>query len=263
MAIDTPRPATDDFLRRYGKRGMQGLPKYVQLREALCAAINAGHWEPGARLPSDSDLTRLTGYSLGTVQRALRELADGGVVVRSQGSGTYVSDGGGAIDAPLHLRFRGSADGEPAFLPLYPKVLSRTRAHGSGAWSAWLRPEGGTDIMRIDRQLSVNGEFIVFNRFYFDAREFPDIAARPLATLDGANLKQLLGEAVSMPISDVEQHVSFVKFDAAACKAMGVKPGTRGLLLESAAAAGRGNPVYFLESFIPPNDRRLDVSALR
>lgn len=56
--------------------------------------------------------------------------------------------------------------------------------------------------------MSVNGEFIVFNRFYFDAREFPaNIAACPLATLDGANLKQLLGEAVSMPISDVEQHV--------------------------------------------------------
>jgi DNA-binding GntR family transcriptional regulator len=261
MEIDTPLPATDDFLRRYGKRGMQGLPKYVQLREALYAAIKAGHWEAGARLPSDSDLTRLTRYSLGTVQRALRELADGGVVVRSQGSGTYVADGGGAIDAPLHLRFRGSADGEPAFLPLYPKVLSRTRPEGTGAWSAWLR--AGGDIVRIDRLLSVNGEFVVFNRFYFDAREFPDIAARPLATLDGANLKQLLGEAVSMPINDVEQHVSFVKFEADACKAMGVKPGTRGLLLESAAAAGRGNPVYFLESFIPPNERRLDVSALR
>jgi len=174
-----------------------------------------------------------------------------------------VSDSGGAIDAPLHLRFRGSADGEPAFLPLYPKALSCTRAQGSGAWSAWLSPEGGTDILRIDRQLNVNGEFVVFNRFYFDAREFPDIAARPLATLDGANLKQLLADAVAMPISDVEQHVSFVKFDATACKAMGVKPGTRGLLLESAAAAGRGNPVYFLESFIPPNDRRLEVSALR
>jgi DNA-binding GntR family transcriptional regulator len=152
---------------------------------------------------------------------------------------------------------------KPAVLPLSPKVLSRTRARGSGAWSAWLRPDAGTDNVCIHRQLSVNGEFVVFNRFYFAAREFPDIAARPLATLDGANLKQLLGESVSMPISDVEQHVSFVKFDAAACKVTGVKPGTRGLLLESAAAAGRGNPVYFLESFIPPNDRRLDVSALR
>jgi len=89
------------------------------------------------------------------------------------------------------------------------------------------------------------------------------LAGLHASRLDGANLKQLLADAVAMPISDVEQHVSFVKFDATACKAMGVKPGTRGLLLESAAAAGRGNPVYFLESYIPPNDRRLEVSALR
>jgi GntR family transcriptional regulator len=36
--------------------------------------------------------------------------------------------------------------------------------------------------------------------------------------------------------------------------------GTRGMLLESAAMGGR-EPLYFLESFIPPNDRRLDVSS--
>jgi GntR family transcriptional regulator len=92
------------------------------------------------------------------------------------------------------------------------------------------------------------------------ADTFPAIAERPLATLDGVNLKQLLGKRPTGPITDVEKHVSFIKFEAAACKAMGVKPGTRGLLRESAAAAGRGHPVYFLESFVPPNSRRLDVS---
>jgi GntR family transcriptional regulator len=33
------------------------------------------------------------------------------------------------------------------------------------------------------------------------------------------------------------------------------------MLLESAGSAGRGNPIYFLESFIPPNQRRLDVTS--
>jgi hypothetical protein len=33
------------------------------------------------------------------------------------------------------------------------------------------------------------------------------------------------------------------------------------MLLESAANAGRGNPIYFLESFIPPNRRKLDFLA--
>lgn len=259
MAIDqTDAAFPTDFLKRYGKPGLPGLPKYAQLRETLYAAIKAGHWKPGARLPAESDLTRLTRFSLGTVQRALRELAESGVVVRSQGSGTYVSEGRAAIDAPLHLRFRGG-EGEPTYLPLYPKVLSRGRVDEPGRWSEWLG--AGSNIVRINRKLSVNGEFIVFNRFYLNADVFPDIARRPLASLDGANLKQLLGDAVNMPIVDAEQHVSLVKFGPDACSATGVKAGTRGLLLESAANAGRGNPIYFLESFIPPNNRRLEVSS--
>jgi DNA-binding GntR family transcriptional regulator len=257
---DVLTPAATDFLNKFGTPGLPGLPKYAQLRETLYAAIRAGHWQPGGRLPTETELTRVTGFSLGTVQRALRELADEGIVVRSQGSGTYVAEGKGPIDEPLHLRFLGG-EGEPTFLPLFPKVISRARIQERGPWSQWLA-QTGADIVRIDRQLSVNGEFSVYNRFYFNAGTFPEITARPLATLDGVNLKQLLGGGFNMPITNVQQTVSLVKFSAEASAAIGVKPGTRGMLLESAGAAGRGTPIYFLESFIPPNSRRLDVSSI-
>ena len=253
----SPSPAL--FLERYGKPGVPGLPKYAQLRETLLSAISAGHWKPGDKLPTESELTRLTPYSLGTVQRALRELADEGLVIRSQGSGTFVAEGHVPIDAPLHLRFLGG-EGEPRFLPLYPKVIARKRIEERGPWSAWLGQDGA-NILRIDRKLGVNGEFDVFNRFYLDADAFPEIAERPLAALDGVNLKELLGGAFNMPITNVRERVSFATFSPEAARATGVKPGTRGMLLESAASAGRGNPIYFLESFIPPNNRRLDVSS--
>lgn len=255
---NTDNSASTEFLGKYGRPGMLGLTKYAQLRETLAAAIRGGHWKPGSQLPPERELTRLTRFSLGTVQRALRELADEGIVVRSQGSGTYVAEGRSSIDAPLHLRFLGG-EGEPTFLPLFPKVLSRQRIDERGPWSEWLR-QSGADIIRVERRISVNREFSIFNRFYFNAETFPEIASRPLATLDGANLKQMLGTAINMPVTDVQQRISFVKFPAEACSATGVKPGTRGLLLESAAMAGR-EPLYFLESFIPPNDRRLDVSS--
>ena len=261
MAINNPAHAAsaeNDFLRTYGAPGLPGLPKYAQLRETLHAAIRAGHWKPGGRLPTESELSRVTRLSLGTVQRALRELADEGIVVRTHGSGTYVGQGKGSIDEPLHLRFVGN-EGEPKFLPLFPTVISRTRVEHRGRWSEWLR-QTGADIVRIDRKLDVNGEFVVYNRFYFNDHTFPDIASRAIATLDGVNLKQLLGSALNLPITDVAQQLSFVKFPAEANRAMHLKAGSRGLLLESAAAAGRGHPLYFLESFIPPNDRRLDVS---
>jgi GntR family transcriptional regulator len=256
MTTHTP---TEHVLQKFAKPGLPGLPKYAQLRETLYSAIHAGHWKPGDKLPTESELTRLTPYSLGTVQRALRALVDEGLVTRSQGSGTFVAEGRAPIDAPLHLRFRGGKD-EPRFLPLFPKVLSRKRISERGPWSEWLRQKGA-DIVRIDRRISVNHEFSVFNRFYFNAVTFPDVATQPLSALDGANLKQLLGGAFNMPLTSVEQSVSLVKFAPEICKSIGAKPGAQGMLLESAASAGRGNPVYFLESFIPPNPRKLDFSA--
>lgn len=253
-----PTTPSNRFLGIYGRPQLPGLPKYAQLREALLAAIMAGHWPPGSKLPTENELTVLTGLSLGTVQRSLRELADEGVLIRSQGSGTYVAQRREPIDAPLHLRFLGN-EGEPGFLPLYPKIVSRTPIADRGRWSELLH-QSGKDVVRIDRKLSVNGEFVVFNRTYYKAETFPEITARPLDSLDGANLKQMLGGVFNLPVRNLEQQVSLIELNREACKSTGVKPGTRGLLLESAATAG-GNVIYFMESFIPPNSRRLDVSS--
>lgn len=247
-----------ELMDKYAHPGLPGVAKYAQLRETLTSAIRGAHWKPGSQLPPERELVRLTGFSLGTVQRALRELADQGLLVRTQGSGTYVAEGRAAIDEPMYLRFLGG-EGEPAFLPLFPKVLARKRTAERGAWSEWLR-QSGAEVVRITRRISVNGEFHLFNRFYFGADRFPGIASAPLSTLDGANLKQLLASEVNVPVTKVRQRVSFVKFPQDAAAAAGVKPGTRGLLLESAAMGGR-EPLYFLESFIPPNERRLDVSG--
>jgi GntR family transcriptional regulator len=248
-----------DFLKKFARPSVPGLPKYAQLREVLFTAISAGHWKPGDKLPTESELTRLTPFSLGTIQRALRALVDEGLVVRAQGSGTFVAEGRATIDAPLHLRFLGG-EGEPHFLPLFSRVLSRKRTAERGAWSEWL-DQKGADIMRIDRRLSINGEFTVFNRFYFNADRFPEVSAKPVSALDGVNLKELLGSVFNAPITNIEQRVSFVKFTPEICEATAVKPGTTAMLLESAGSAGRGNPIYFLESFIPPNQRRLDVTS--
>jgi DNA-binding GntR family transcriptional regulator len=232
--------------------------KYAQLRETLVEAIRAGHWKPGSQLPPERELARLTRFSLGTVQRALRDLADEGMLVRTHGSGTYVAEGRNVIDSPLHLRFLGG-EGEPTFLPLIPKVLARARIRERGPWSEWLR-QAGADIVRIDRRISINGEFDVFNRFYFNAQTFPRIAAAPVSRLDGANLKEMLGAEINMPVTEIRQCITLLKLPDEACEATGVKPGTRGMLLESATKAGR-EPIYFLETYIPPNDRRLEMSS--
>jgi len=250
------RNAALEALSRFARPAAPGLPKYAQLREMLVAAIHAGHWKPGEKLPTETELTLHTPYSLGTVQRAYRSLVDEGVVRRSQGSGTFVEEGRRPIDAPFHLRFPGD-DGR--FLPLYPKIISRTKARGEGPWTAFLGSVA--EVLRIDRRISVDDEFDVYTRLYFDARAVPSAASMPFEQLDKVHWKRLLSEELHAPVTSVRQTIRLDVLPPAVTRALGLRAGTRSLLLESAGSSSRGDPVYFLESFIPPNARRLDVSS--
>jgi GntR family transcriptional regulator of arabinose operon len=65
-------------------------PKYKQICRTLKAAIDAGTYASGNRLPSEFELVESFGASRVTVSRALRELQIEGYVDRRAGSGTYV-----------------------------------------------------------------------------------------------------------------------------------------------------------------------------
>lgn len=250
------RNARIDSLARFARPAVAGMPKYAQLRDTLVAAIHAGEWKHGDKLPAEAELARHTPYSLGTVQRAYRSLVEEGLVRRSQGSGTFIEEGRRPLDAPFHLQFPGE-DGR--FLPLYPKIVSRTKARGVGPWVDFLG--AGADILRIDRRICVGDEFNVFTRLYLDARAVPAAATMPFAALDKVHWKRFLSETLHAPVAHVRQTIRLDAFGAAVTRALALKAGTRCLVLESAGSSARGDPVYFIESFIPPGARRLDVST--
>jgi GntR family transcriptional regulator len=223
----------------------------------LRAAIQNGHWKPGDKLPTEVELTRLTPFSLGTVQRALRALTEEGLVKRIQGNGTFVAEERTAIDSPLHCRFLD--DDGLTYLPIFPKVLSRTRITTTGPWSGYLSQDED-NILCIDRRLDVNGEFNIYSKFYINVDRFGSIVDRPLSSLDRVTIKTLLSGEFNLPITHIYQSMVMTKFSRDVGKIIGVGYGTSGLLLESVASAGRSNYIYYLESFIPPTKRKLVVS---
>ena len=66
-------------------------PRYVQLKQHVLEQIRRGDWPAGHRVPSENRLVAEFGFSRMTVNRALRELADEGVLRRLQGVGTFVA----------------------------------------------------------------------------------------------------------------------------------------------------------------------------
>lgn len=66
-------------------------PRYQQIKAFILSRVASGEWSPEDRVPSEHELVRMTGVSRVTVNRALRELADAGLLVRVQGVGTFVA----------------------------------------------------------------------------------------------------------------------------------------------------------------------------
>ena len=65
---------------------------YQQVKEFIARNIQSGAWQPGDRVPSEQELVSRFGVSRMTVNRALRELAEQGRVVRVAGVGTFVAE---------------------------------------------------------------------------------------------------------------------------------------------------------------------------
>ncbi|MBF5041527.1 PLP-dependent aminotransferase family protein [Aggregicoccus sp. 17bor-14] len=67
-------------------------PVYVALVEALAADIGSGKLRSGDRLPTQRELSRAVGASLGTVTRAYAEAERRGLIRSQVGNGTFVRD---------------------------------------------------------------------------------------------------------------------------------------------------------------------------
>lgn len=66
--------------------------RYTQVQQFILGQIAAGTLQPGSRVPSENELVRELDVARMTANRALRELAAAGVLVRVAGVGTFVAE---------------------------------------------------------------------------------------------------------------------------------------------------------------------------
>ena len=68
------------------------LPIYTQLVEQMTQAILSGTFAPWARLPAVRELAAQAGVNPNTMQRAMTELEQGGLIFSQRTSGRFVTD---------------------------------------------------------------------------------------------------------------------------------------------------------------------------
>jgi len=235
-----------------------GVPKYVSLRDAFVEAIATGQLRSGDKVPNEQDLAAALPMSLGTIQRAMRELAGSGVIDRRPGHGSFVKGGleKGEMAHPFHCRFM-SDDGQ-SYLPVYPEVLGRNLRPRPGPWQKALRSASAVEITR---RVRIADEFYVHIDFYVDAERVPVFASLALQELAHSNFKDIIFKACGQAVTTIDLMMRQETPPARICKALEVPAGTVCTGIRAVGHFPGAEPVYYQHIYIPPSDRELHIVA--
>ncbi len=152
---------------------MARTPLWTSICEALTAEIGAGHYAPGARLPSEADLSARFGVNRHTVRRALAAMAEAGLVHARRGAGVFVA--ARPMDYPLGRRTRLHQNLAASGRTAAREVLAlETRQAGAREAAALGLPEGAQVVAYEGISLADGLPLAVF-RSVFPAARFPGL----------------------------------------------------------------------------------------
>ncbi|MDU8944247.1 GntR family transcriptional regulator [Ovoidimarina sediminis] len=163
------------------------------MRDRIHAQILAGRYEPGDKLPRDADIAEDLNCARATVQRAMQDLSDSGLIERRRKGGTHVRRDPVAratLDIPLTRREIEEAGGTYGY-----RLISRTQRAAPRAIrqrmglseaarllrvealhlsdgrpflleDRWVNPEVAPEILEVDLDVISANEWLVLNKPY-------------------------------------------------------------------------------------------------
>ncbi|SPA30986.1 GntR family transcriptional regulator [Cupriavidus taiwanensis] len=228
------------------------MTKLNSVSDAIIRSIESGALREGDRLPSEGELAAMHGVSVGTIQKVLIRLKHSGLITREQGRGTFVS---GTRVAPADVRYLRFRDEQGNELPSYVHARSVKRIKRPGPWSEFL---GGDGWVRIERVISVGGRLDLYSEFWLRDEDFAQLGGLDRDALE-KNLRELIGQRLSLPTLRVDQWIRFGPAPATAAREIGLKADAPAFIMELRGYTLRDQPLYYQSVYAAPFSERLMI----
>lgn len=210
-------------------------PLYRQARDLLVKRIVDGEWQPGAMLPSESEIAADLGVSQGTVRKALDELEAEKFVLRRQGKGTFVASHDEA--RILFQFFKLLPDSGTSEFP-ESQILGVSADAADARAAAALGLRAGARILRIERLRSLAGRVCIFERIVLPRSLFPGIEKHALPN----NLYELYRSDFGVTIVRASEKLKAVAAGKREARHLGLAAGAPLLAIDRTAIAADGRP---------------------
>jgi GntR family transcriptional regulator len=222
-------------------------PLYLQVRDAVLDRIRSGKLGSGGLLPSEADLHREFGVSLGTLRKALSVLQAEQIIVREPGRGTfarsYQTDGAQERFNPIR-----SKDGVP--LRGLIKIGKAKLGTPKAAERTALTLGAGDRVVRFARLRSFEGRGFAYEFVCLPERRFPDLMSRSQIPDDLEELAKISG----VLLARAEGKVRALAVPSEVATALSVAERTVVLCLERVVFDTQDTPIEMMTAYYDLKD---------
>ncbi len=175
----------------------------AQVKERILEKLKSGELKPSDKLPAGAQFAQSLGVSAGTMRKALEELVAEGILVRRQGSGTYVRS---YRDGGYWNRFQNFQKPDGRLIVYESRTVCSERIGASGRVAHCLGIEPGEPVIRTIRHMfdAQTHVLIGADRLFMHPKHFPaDAEARMLhPLLPGESLYGFYEREMGVVITD-------------------------------------------------------------
>jgi len=230
------------------------VPLHHQVYLDLAAALDAGEWSPGAKLPPERELARRYGCSLITVRRALDELSREKRLERARGRGTFVLMP--LIERPLDGAMTFAQEMQRHGLNPETRLLAARPEPATEVVAAALELAPGSPTHYLERLRLASGTPMLLEMVHLSADRFPGLLA---LDLERNSLYELLTIRYDTPVRRAREALEPVHIPAREARLLGLAPRSLALLVEGIAYASDGSPVEFGRTYVRADHTRYYV----
>ncbi len=214
-------------------------PLYEQIKILLTQSLIAGEWQPGAAIPSETELAARFRVSQGTVRKAIDELAGENILVRRQGKGTFVAT---HSEAEVRHRFLRVAADSGEREPVQSKLIEYKKGRAAAAIAKALDLKTGAHVFFLKRTLVFSGKAIILDEIVLPEPLFKGLSAERINTFRGSYYT-LYESHYGVRMVRAEERLKAVAADADAAKWLRVERDTPLLCVDRIAYTYGDKPV--------------------
>ena len=223
-----------------------GMPLYRVVKRSLLNAIESGTCPPGETLPSETEIAGAMGVSIGTLRRAVDELAAEHILVRRQGRGTFVATH--STDRFLFQFFHVEREDGLREAPLVDLVsFERTRAEDEPAQALQLRT--GEPVIRIENRLRLQGSAVIYDRLTLPSLLFKGLTEKRFRERPGT-IYQLYQSDFGISVLRAKERARAGAADRNVVRVLGLTPGQPVMQVHRTALTFGDRPVEHRISII-------------